>query len=107
MRLDVSLEVTEQRKLLVTPRTLMRFVPRMKHHVVLQVGLLAESFVTHLAAVRPGAVVNVHVRAQVARGGERLGATRAFVRLFLGKDHTMINAMTYATFICNRCTMCS
>ena len=40
--------------------------------MVFQVGLLAESSVTNITFVRPGAVVNVHVTLQIPGGGERL-----------------------------------
>ncbi len=54
--------------------------------MVLEVGDLAEPAVADRAPVRPGAVVDVHVRLEVARGGEGLLAQLALVGLLLLKE---------------------
>ena len=54
-----------------------------EEEVVLEVGLLAESSVADLTFEGPGAVVDVHVRSEVAGRGEGLRAETAFVRFFL------------------------
>ena len=58
----------------------------MKQNVVFQVGLLAESPVTNVAFERPGAVMDVHMAAEVPRGGEGLGAQRTLVGLLLQRE---------------------
>ena len=55
----------------------------MKHLVVLQVGLFAESTVTNITPEWPGTVMHVHVALQVTRGRERLGTEVALVGLLL------------------------
>lgn len=61
--------------------------------MVLEVRLLAESPVADVTAVRPGAVVHVHMRAQVPGGREGLVAKAAFVGLIL--EITMRCWLTY------------
>ncbi len=51
--------------------------------MVLEVGDLGEAAVADVAAVGPRSVVDVHVRLEVARRGERLQAQVAPVRLLL------------------------
>ena len=51
--------------------------------MVFQVGLFTEAPVTHVALIRPGPTVDVHVAPQVPGGGERLGTQRALVGLLL------------------------
>ena len=48
-------------------------VARVKEEMVLQVCLFAEAAVTHLALVRPRAVVDVHVTLQIAGRRKGLG----------------------------------
>ena len=51
--------------------------------MVLEVGVFAETATAHVAFERPRPAVDVHVRFQVARRRERLGAEGALVRLLL------------------------
>ena len=51
--------------------------------MVLEVGEFGEPAVAHLTLVGPAAVMHLHVGLEVARGGERLGAQGALVRLLL------------------------
>ena len=55
----------------------------MKQHVILEIGLFAESTTAHVAFVRPRPAVNVHVALEVARSRKRLGAQRTLVWLLL------------------------
>ena len=45
-----------------------------KHDVVLEISVLAESSIAELAFERPGAIMHKHVTAKVTRGWERLAA---------------------------------
>ena len=65
----------------------------MKQHVVLEVGLFAESAATHVALVRPRAAVHVHVALEVAGRRKRLGAQRTFVWLLL--EHARSHRQSY------------
>lgn len=51
--------------------------------MILEIGLLAESSLTNVALERPGSRVDVHVRFEVAGGGERFGTHCALVRFLL------------------------
>lgn len=55
----------------------------MKRHVILEVGLFAESTIADLAFEWPAPIVDVHVTLEVARCGEALGAECTFVWFFL------------------------
>ena len=70
-------------------------VTSMKHLVVLQVGLFAESTVTNITPEWPGTVMHVHVALQVTRGRERLGTEVALVGLLL-------KCNKYVTIRCTR-----
>lgn len=59
----------------------------MQEQVVLEVRVLAEAARADVALERPRAAVHVHVRLEVARRREGLGAQGALVRLLLhGKE---------------------
>jgi hypothetical protein len=55
--------------------------------MILEVGVLAESPIADVAFKGPRTVVNIHVRFEVPRCRERLGAQSAFVRLLLQQKH--------------------
>ena len=69
----------------------------MKHLVVLQVGLFAESTVTDITPEWPGTVMHVHVALQITRGRERLGTEVALVGFLL-------KCKTYVKYVNIRCT---
>ena len=54
-----------------------------EEQVVLEVGVFAETATAHVAFERPRPAVDVHVRFQITRRRERLGAEGALVRLLL------------------------
>lgn len=55
----------------------------MQEQMVLQIRMLREPSGTYVAFVRPGAAVDVHVRFEVSRCREGLGAKTALMRFFL------------------------
>lgn len=59
--------------------------------MILQVGVLAEPPIADVAFKGPGPVVNIHVRFEVPRCGERLGAQSTLVRLLLQQRHASRN----------------
>lgn len=59
----------------------------MQKQVILQVGVLAKPSIADVAFEGPRPIVNVHVRFEVPRCGERLGAQSAFVGLLLQQRH--------------------
>lgn len=61
-----------------------------QEQVVLEVGVFAEAPVADVAFERPRAVVDVHVRLEVARRRERLGAQTALVGLLLEQKRQSI-----------------
>lgn len=72
----------------------------MKQNVVFQVGLLAESPVTNVALERPGAVMDVHMAAEVPGGGEGLGAQRTLVGLLLQREQRISSSYVPHLIIC-------
>ena len=54
-----------------------------QEEMVLEIGLLGEATVADVTLERPGPVVDVGMRFQVARRREGLGAEAAFVRFIL------------------------
>ena len=54
-----------------------------QEQVILEVGVLAEPSVADVALEGPGPIVNIHVRFEVPRRRERLGAQTTFVGLLL------------------------
>jgi hypothetical protein len=58
----------------------------MQEQMILQVRMFGEPSRAYVTLVGPGTAVHVHVRLEVPRRRERLGAEAAFVGLFLGKD---------------------
>lgn len=56
--------------------------------MIFQIRVFAESPVADVTFKRPRAVVHVHVRFQIARRRERLGAQSTFVRFLLWTERT-------------------
>ena len=83
MCFHVSFEVALQGETLSTKSAFMGLVPRVEQEVVLQVRLFAEASVTDVTLVRPGPVVDVHVRLEVSGSRERLGAQGTLMGLLL------------------------
>ena len=72
----------------------------MKQNVVFQVGLLAESPVTNVALERPGAIMDVHMAAEVPGGWEGLGAQRTLVGLLLQREQRISSSHEPRLIIC-------
>ncbi len=68
----------------------MRLVPAVQQQMVLEVRLLREAAVADVALVGPRPVVDVHVRLEIPRRRERLGAQRTLVRLLLKKSERTV-----------------
>lgn len=63
--------------------------------MILQVGVLAEPPIADVAFKGPGPVVNIHVRFEVPRCGERLGAQSTLVRLLLQQRYASRNHLDF------------
>ena len=65
--------------------------------MILEVGVFAEAAAADVALERPRSAVHVHVRLEVARSRERLGAKCALVR-FLLRIQTFVFKINFIRF---------
>lgn len=58
--------------------------------MILEICWLTEASFANVTLVRPGAVVNIHVRLEIAGCREGFGAQMALVRLLLVVGHSVV-----------------
>jgi hypothetical protein len=88
--LHVCSQVAGEGEFLLAQFASVRFVPGVQEQVIFQIRVFAESSVTNVTLERPRSVVHVHVRFQIARRRERLGAQCALVRFLLDVSHSVV-----------------
>lgn len=86
----VGAQIAGQGKVFVAYFALVWFITRVNVHVILEIRWLAESPIADLTLKRPASIMHVHVRLEIARCRETLGAKVTLVRLLLVVCHSVV-----------------